>query len=332
MVQRTELVTNENFINRLLHESGAHMKKYFISLTIAFLCPLTVLAALKGPVKTIFVSKFQCSPSNKIVLNFSEKYILKNPSVPQLPSTDRVVVNKYFRVVDGSARGATGTLEELLKLPGVGTNTRVEQIARFAQINQSDESTLRVFRSFYDPKICKPDEKETCLWNDMLNVYQDITISQDGSLAATMSNGDGYTPDITVYDLATNQKIVLFTTGYQKPYETSGKPVGQVNFISDSKGAPRFLAFRDGGYGRARISLTFFDLVTKKQLTIPREEIENLIGIEPNPTYPQYVEMKTYYSVNVEKLLADVENGSWPAETVSVDLKSPACPPFLQID
>lgn len=311
------------------------MNKIF-TLIISFL--LSSLVASAAEIKTEFISKFRCSPSNKVVTDLSISYILSNPIIPQLPSTDQVKIHMYYKVIDGPAKGKSGTIDELAKMPGVDSNTKVERVARFGQFNSPlIENTLRVFRSFYDPSICKPSDQEICSWDDILNVYQDATISTDGSLAAIMSNADDYTPDIVILDLVSNQKKILFTSGYHRPYEANGNPVGQVNFINGSNGAPRYLAFRDGGYRYSKVSVTFFDLETKEQLTVPREKIENLIGVTPNPTYPSYLDKKTYHSLDVEKIFSDVKRGVLPSQDVSIPFGTeekvyPSCPPFQTIN
>ncbi len=306
----------------------------YLFLLMTVLLPLTGFTA---QMNTMYVSKFQCSPANKMVLNLTTQYILNNPQIPQLPPPEKVIINKYYRVVSGQARGAVGTIAELAKLPGVDSQTGVEQVARVGDFNPSSENSFRIFRSFYDPKVCKPEAKDTCMWDDILNVYQDATMSSNGSMIALISNADGFTPDVTVIDLKTKKKMVIFTTGYHKPYENSGKAVGQVNFINDAQGNPRYLTYRDGGYKESKISITFFDLVTKEQVTIPREQIELIIGVTPDPIYASYVNMKTYYSVNVEKLLADVKNGTLATKDVSVPFRAagqdfPQCAPFQLID
>ncbi|MEK6773562.1 MAG: hypothetical protein AABY64_06460 [Bdellovibrionota bacterium] len=309
------------------------MKIYYYLFTLTVVFPLMGLAA---QINTIYVPKFKCSPANKMVQSLSNQYILSNPSLPQLPASERVKIHKYFRVMNGPAVGKMGTIEELLKVPGIDPQSRIEQIARFAQFNSSVENSYRVFRSYFDPKVCNPTQSETCLWDDMINVYQDATISKDGTLAAVMSNGDGYTPDIAIIEIGTTRKTLIFTSGYQTPWDASGKVIGQVNFINDSKGMPRFISFRDGGYKISKISITYFDLVTKEQLTIPREQIENLIGIVPDPKYTNRVAMKTFYSVDIEKLFADVRSGVMATKAVMVPFKSEGrdlaeCPSFQNI-
>lgn len=309
------------------------MNRYLFLLMTA----LWPLSGFTAKMDTMYISKFQCSPANKMVLNLTTQYIINNPQIPQIPTTDRVVINKYYKIMNGPASGSVGTIDELAKIPGVDSQTRVEQIARVGQFSPTRENSYRIFRSFYNPKVCKPEAKDTCLWDHMLNVYQDATISQDSSLIALISNGDGYTPDVTVVDLETKKKMVIFTAANHTPYESNGRPVGQVNFINDAYGKPRFLAYRNSGYNHSKISITFFDLHTKEQVTIPREQIEILIGVTPDPKYPTYVNMKTYYSVNVEKLLADVKSGTLETKNVSVAFRSagqdlPQCAPFQLID
>jgi hypothetical protein len=278
--------------------------KLIFSLFLFISSPMVLFA---NDVTTVYVPKYICSPKTNLLRGLSEGYINRNAKIPdQSLAQQKSKMDILYRVMNGSAKDQLGTLKELKANPLVNPWDWIEHVVRFGEVVNSAGKTFRIFRKF--PESCEISGEETCLWDNMLNVIQDITISQDHSMAALISNATFFTADVVLFDLSSGSYRVFFSNdGARKSW--SSERAGQVHLINDDSAKPRFLAYRNFNHTDVADAVTFVDLSTNETVSINRIEIESQIGVKPDPTFFNTIDIRTFYSVDIERVFKDLKGG-----------------------